>query len=282
MKPSRRRPSGPLGKNPTGGVSVHYYLGEKPPGTLRLDFLDQRGQLIRSFSPASSDPSKGLPAEAGMNHFVWDMRYPDAHGLTGGTHLFGGSLRGPLAVPGRYQVELKVGDHSLVQTFQIRKDPRIATSREAFQEQFDLLIQIRDRLTAAHDAANRILELKAQLQGVRERAQGLKGAARLRARIDDLSRQLSDVLGRIVELRFSGVDDQMLLYPVQLNVKIGYLQSVVASADQGPTAQSYKVFQSLSAQLDTELRKLNDVVEKGIPEFNQTAQKEGLPLILKP
>ncbi len=108
-----------------------------------LEFQDANGKVIKTFNstprteaaPAGGRPGRGGGGEAapttraGMNRFSWDMRYPDAHGIEGGTFFLGGSLRGPLAVPGQYKVKITVGDQTATQNFEIKKDPRETTTR---------------------------------------------------------------------------------------------------------------------------------------------------------
>ena len=70
--------------------------------------------LIQSFS--SKPPEAGAdageprpPGEAGMNRFVWNMRYPAARKVPE-DKTTEDAVVGPLASPGAYQVSLQVGD----------------------------------------------------------------------------------------------------------------------------------------------------------------------------
>ena len=58
-------------------------------------------------------------------------------------------------VPGRYQARLTAAGQTLSQPFEVRKDPRLATSDADFAKQQELLLKIRDTLTATHDAISR-------------------------------------------------------------------------------------------------------------------------------
>src|SRR5947208_9110818 len=120
------------------------------------------------------------------------MRYADAKGIEGGTLLAGGSLRGPLAVPGSYQVRLRAGGHTLTQPLRIVADPKSEAKATDLQEQFDLLIAIRDKVSAVHDAVNEIKRMRASLAARPDRA----AAAKLDAALDALLKEL-------VELRFT-------------------------------------------------------------------------------
>ena len=51
--------------------------------------------------------SADCPTEAGLNRFVWDMRYEGATKVPR-SPLWAGGTDGPEAVPGKYQVRLTV------------------------------------------------------------------------------------------------------------------------------------------------------------------------------
>ena len=70
--------------------------------------------------PKKEDPSDGeedffrrdrnagsLPADAGLNRFVWDLRYEGARKVPKAP-LWGGNTDGPKALPGAYQVRLTI------------------------------------------------------------------------------------------------------------------------------------------------------------------------------
>src|SRR5262249_9680286 len=146
------KPGSPLtffeaGRNPTDGVVVQYYLREKPASEIRLTFLDAQGNEIRSFTSEGDKPESieegpqhakevdhgakkepKAPAEAGMNRFVWNMRYPDATRVPGAI-FWAGDITGPLAAPGHYSVQLTVSEESQTQPFEILRDPRVAATQ---------------------------------------------------------------------------------------------------------------------------------------------------------
>lgn len=278
MGRSRRWPAGQMGQNPPRGATIDFFLKSVPSGALKLEILDDRGHTVKTFSSAAQAPPGGLSVHAGVNRFIWDMRYPDAHGIKGGTHLFGGSLRGPVAVPGKYQLRLSVGSSTQTQSLEIRKDPRLSSTQADFQKQFDLLTQIDARLSTTHDAVNRILEIRPQLKEAEKRAD--EAGSPLRSNIASVGRDLDEVLQELVELRFTGVDDQMLLYPVKLNVRLAYLQGVVAGAESAPTDQAYAAFKDLSARLQTQLDRLDRIVKEEIPALNKQIKAQNLPAIV--
>jgi photosystem II stability/assembly factor-like uncharacterized protein len=229
-----------MGQNPPPGAVVTYSL----PSTqdVALEFLDAHGTVVKSVSSADRNGPASTP---GLHRYVWDMRYADAHGIDGGTYLAGGNLRGPIAVPGTYQVRLKSGGQVTSQPLRIVPDPRRQASASDLQEQFDLLIAIRDKLSAVHDAVNEIKRLRADLATRPDRAAATK-----------LDAELEAILKELVELRFTGFDDQMLVFDLKLNNRIAALQGYVSQGDYAPTEQQYSVFRELSAAADAVLNRL--------------------------
>src|SRR6185295_9529201 len=131
-----------------------------------------------------------VPSEAGMNRFEWDMRVPDASLPPQGTNLFGASVRGPQVVPGTYQVRLSAGGSTQTQPFEIKKDPRTATTTEDFDKQFALLMQIHERVAATHDAIADIIAMRADVRDASARAARTPAAAALAARAQALEAKL--------------------------------------------------------------------------------------------
>ena len=198
-----------------------------------------------------------------MNRFVWDMRYPGPVEIPEDDHVGGGHAAGPKAVPGSYQVRLTVRAPDArarrrscrPRRSQIRKHPLLTSVTDAdFRAQFDLAMQVRDKVSAADEAVNRIRALKEQAKSRAEAAK--KGP--VVAAADALAEKLTAIEGEIYQYRNQSSQDP-LNYPIKLNNELAALVGVIESADGRPTAQSYEVFTDLSARLDAQIAKLAEV-----------------------
>ena len=241
-----------LGQNPPAGLVVYYYLAEAPAQSVSLEFQDANGATIDTFSSDAKPVGRGHDAvktEAGLNRFVWNMRYPDAHGIDGGTHLLGGTLRGPRAMPGNYRVKLTVGGQSFTRDFGIKKDPRLATTTTEYEKQFQMSLAVRDKVSALDDAVNGINRILKQLE---TSSQSAKADDSLRNAARKLKDELNSVLPKLIEPRFTGFDDQTLIFPLQLNNRLASMQGYL-EGDQAPTDQEYAVFDQLSTVLSQAL-----------------------------
>jgi hypothetical protein len=168
------------GEDRPRGVAFTYYLQSVPSEEVKLIIQDEQGQLIKAFSSQKSMVAKTnhdddgpkvprLPLKAGLNRFLWDMRYPDAETVPGDSAGVGGAT-GPLAKPGTYQAHLQLGDETWTTTFEIIKDPRLTTAQDAFEAQFDLLMAIRDKLSETHRGVKRLRSIRAQVESWGKRA----------------------------------------------------------------------------------------------------------------
>ena len=291
------KPGSPLtffeaGRNPTDGVVVNYSLKEKPEGELTLTFLDAAGNEIKTFRsekaaesgernadrtqhPEKKEPP--APADAGMNRFVWNMRYPDATSVPGAI-FWAGSTDGPIAAPGQYQVRLSVGGETQTQPFTIVKDPRVAATQADFDAQFDLLLKIRDHLSRAHAGINQLREIRAQVEEWEKRIGDRADGAPARAAAAALKEALGGVEEELIQRRSKALEDP-LNFPIKLNNKLASLSGAVASADAAPTRQAYAVYDDLTTKIGQHLITLATIVETDVAAFNQRVRALDLPAI---
>ncbi len=316
----------PSAANPPSGAVVNYWLSS-PKQTVTLDFLDAKGNVIRSFTsvqdsavaadsvrgdsvrkvkndslvkaggkpdttirseargeesgggddrPQRRPPPPRAPNKAGINTFSWNLRYPDAADFENRIFWAGG-LTGPLAVPGVYAVRMNLNGVSETQPLTVLKDPRVATSQTDLLEQFNFLIKIRDKTSEANNAVRLIRNVKTQL-AERARAMPADRATAFKALSDALAAQLSKIEAEIYQVKNQSGQDP-LNYPIRLNNKIAALSGVVSGGDFKPTAQSYTVFNDLSAQLDAQLAAMRTAM-KSLDVINTTLQSAGMKVIV--
>jgi hypothetical protein len=265
------------GANPPDGVIIHYVLPGPPDVPIGLSILDAAGREVRSFASGGAADGPPLPARPGLNRFVWDLRYP---GPTPLPEQRGQTvpIAGPLAPPGAYRVLLDAGGQMLAENFAILRDPR-AGDHDGLAAQFDLLLRIRDRVSALHEALARIRALDRQLDRWERRAQ--RDAARgdgVVAAAERLRERLAAIEGELIQLRATTIDDGLTV-PAKLNVKLALLAAAVAAGYAAPTPQAEALYADLSARLDGHLAELQRVVETEGAAFDDLIRAVALPPI---
>ncbi|HZS44163.1 MAG TPA: glycosyl hydrolase [Blastocatellia bacterium] len=268
---------------------IDYYLKDAAD-KVTIDILDEKGQLVRSFSSEDAAANnrrrggdnqdsefgppqpRGLEKKAGLNRFTWDLRYPGSVVFPGMILWSARAESGPVAVPGTYQVRLTANGQTITKGFTVRKDPRSTDVTQAdLQAQFDLAIKIRDRESEANSAVIMIRDIKKQIDDRTTKANDPK----LTSAGDDLKKRLSAIEEDLYQVKNRSGQDP-LNFPIKLNNLIAALERVVESADAPPTDQSYVVFKELSAELDVLLGRLDDEVKTYIPGFNQKLDEKKL------
>ena len=284
-----------MGPNPPNGAIVYYTLAAAPKEgeEVTIEFLDAGGKSIRKFSSQGDpeeEPSRAegrgregrdaskVPAKPGLNRFAWDLRHPDASRFKG-MILWAGGVRGPVVTPGTYQVRLTAGGAAQTQSFELRKDPRLAVSPDDYQRQLDLSLRIRDQLSATHDAVKRIRELREQVKAALERA---KLAAPAEQGIADAGEALLKKITAVEEALYqtkNQSDQDPLNFPIRLNNKLASLAGVVGSADAAPTAQAEAVYADLAGRIDEQLAALKSALETDLAAFNDLVREKKVPAV---
>jgi hypothetical protein len=264
------------GKNPPVGAIINYYLGADHPKDVSLEILDSDDRVIRTFTDRT-DATPHLTTNLGMNRIVWDLRYSGATGLPGTAFWFGSSY-GPTAVPGTYKARLKVGDYTETKSFRVIKDPRLPATIDDLQEQFNLHSQVRDKLSTVHESLAQLRDVRQQVRVVAKRSDNDDRAQPLSESANELLRELDLIETELIQTG-AKVGYDALRLPIKLNNRLAALIGVIATSDSRPTSQMRDVFDELSAEADVQLERLNSLIEKDVPEFNNQAREIGLPAV---
>lgn len=254
------------GQNPVSGIVVNYYLKTKSKTNITLKLMDTKQNVIKMYESNTESEISKLNTNPGMNFVVWNTRYNGAAKVNGDVTTED-KLEGPKAIPGKYYARLDAGDISITQTFSILKDPRVVATQDDLKAQFDLLMDIRDKLSETHLAINRIRSIREQVVGWKERAlqeySSVESLVNLAGKID---LQLTKIERELIQIDAKSPYDTLKM-PTRLNEKLAELTSVVSSADAEPTLQSHQVFNSLSKRIDHQIQLLDSLVEGDIPTY---------------
>ncbi|MCY3979440.1 MAG: glycosyl hydrolase [Chloroflexi bacterium] len=292
------------GTNPAKGAVITYYLPEASESTIELRIDDADGNEVKTFKSLHADEEekaklpfpdasgKGsrrvdtggrdgvekelrIPSNAGWNRFIWDLRYPDAHKVAPHDDNQQSYGKGPHAVPGAYRVTLTVGDEELSQDFALVKEAGVAASQADLQAQFDLLLSIRDKVSATHKSINQMRDARAQLKGWRERLAGLDTAAGIIDAAKALEEQVLAVEKELMipETR-QGWPDAMN-HGDRLATQLSNLSFNVNLGDYKPTDYEYEAFDEIASDIDEVVEKFDELVDGNLAEFNTMLSNAG-------
>jgi hypothetical protein len=213
---------------------------------------------------------------------VWDLRDEEAHHVPG-YYLweYGSGARGPVAIPGHYQVRLTVGEQSQTAAFELKLDPRVHVSGADLEQQLTLLLQTRDELSRVYDAVNQIQDVRLQLSGLKRRLPQNASTKAIVSTADDLEKKLVAVRQGLINLTISANEDS-LAYPPQLDAKLAYLAMDIGTADSAPTEAEQKQFEKLKRQSGELIGRWEDLQRRDLAAFQKLTVEGSLSTVVVP
>lgn len=245
-----KRESKTAGTNRAGGVLVYYHLKDEPKEELRIEFYDNKRNLLREFSSKGIEKDT-LKYKTGSNEFNWNLRIPDAKSFEG-MIMWSGPLSGPKVVPGEYIVRLLVDGKAEEQSFKVLADPRYESTQEDLLAQYDFLLNVRDKLTETHETIIIIRKYREELNALVEKDPKKK------RRIDPIVKAISDIEKELYQTQNQSGQDP-LNFPIRLNNKLAHLNSVAGTGDYRPTDGAEEVRTEITNLINIQLTKFREI-----------------------
>ncbi len=245
---------------------------------MTLDIVDAQGKIVRHLSskekkneneqppewPDRVERPKTIPANEGMNRFAWDLRYDDPIQIPGAFYS-GDGPKGPLALPGDYQVKLTVAGKSQTASLHLTIDPRTKGAEAALQKQFALATQVNDRISQLHEAVNEIRDLKSQIKSLHGKFGDEAKVKPALDAADGMGKKMSEVEEQLMQVNMKGSEGN-LAFPSMLNERFDAFSHVIESADTEPTQPQLDAFQKLSTALDEQLKRWAAIKSDDVPK----------------
>jgi len=284
-----------VGQNPPAGAVIDFFVKSPPKGETTIEILDGQGQVIRRYSslknevpdepldPDDKKPEKEIKVEGGLNRFVWNLRYESANRVPG-YYLweYNGGARGPLALPGSYQVRLTADGKSQTAPLEVKLDPRVLVSQADLEKQFSLLLQIREQLNRVYTAVNQIEDVRSQTDGMKRRLPPDESARSVASSADNLVGKLVSVREPLINLRISANEDSLAYHP-ELDGQLAFLAMIVsAGCDCAPTDAAVKRFAELREQTNKAVASWEDLQKADVAAFQRLAIERGIPPVAVP
>ena len=274
------------------GASIPYLL-RQPAKALTIEIVDSNGEVVETIqgraAAAGGAAGRGgggggggggrgggaasASMAAGFNRASWALRYPGAVTFPG-MILWGATTQGPLALPGTYQVRMTVDGVTQTQPLVVKKHPLRNTPDADIAEQFNLALQIRDKVSEANNAVIRIRRIKDDV-AKRMAAPAASKHPRLRTAGERLVAALSAVEQDIYQVKNQSGQDP-LNFPIKTNNRLASLLNMTLRGEGKPTANIYPIFEDLKKELRAETDRLDKVLATELAAFNAEAKRAGV------
>jgi len=231
------------------GPTVEYYLASVPAGSVNIEILNARGEVVNSYESGAGAPAaaRGNPntpqammmagrggrggfarrtpvtKNEGHNRWVWDVQHESGLG----------------APPGEYQIRLTVGSTVLTERLNVLIDPRLAEeglTAADLQEQFRHNMTMRAMVQEVNDLVARVREAQESAGADAQTAQALNEVA-----------------------------DKLITGPIRysapgLQTHIQYLAGMTSRVDQKVGRDALERYEVLRAELDQITAEVNRVI----------------------
>ncbi len=282
--------------NAPGGSTIDYLLKKKlEPSSqqkqahqtpVKITITDQRGQLVAT--PYG-------PSEAGLNRFVWDMRYSGARRLAstiapeppepGELEEHRYFTTGPRVLPGEYQVEVTVNGESQKTATTVHADPNLHVSMQDLRAQTEAALALRNQAAAVNEMVERIDGIERQIEEFRT---DVSRDPEMREKYTALLEQagtLEDKLKASKAAVFNpGIQHEVAEDDIHaladLHTEINGLAGAMAELyDQPPNALFREQMEKYGKQVEERLAAFNRILQTDVAAYNKTAYSKGAPTL---
>jgi len=289
-------PEVPAGKNPPDGAILNYFLPANSAGEIQLEIYDADGKLVRGLSSADApkapeetpyvaeywlahpEPPSKAP---GMHRFVWNLRYADPRAMhpqspynypiaaiVGATPL---PPQGPLVLPGKYEVRLKVGGQVLRQALEVKMDPRVIVARNELESSLELQLKISGLFEKNFDGYQQAKQLRGRLAELMKHPKedpAAAAASTLDAKVAALQGEATPSLEAPKTTSFMAVNDTLTA-----------LMALVDGADFAPSEESFAASRLICKGENEALAAWQDLKNKDVAALNKLLGKSSLPAL---
>ncbi len=267
---------------------------EDSEAVVELEILDGEGQVIRAFSSRELEEEEGtipasrlgfgelqrLPAKAGMNRFVWDLRrervshVPELFVLVPGSKTY-------RVAPGTYRARLAFSDAVVEKTFNVLPDPRFPYSEEDFDVQQSLIAAIWGTVDTIHVAVSRMRQVRQQVEDLMERTDGRDGADEIRAAGEALTEKIAAWEEQLVQAKQQTFQD-VINFPNQLNAQLLFLLETVDASDPPVTSGARRRYVDLAAAWGQRQVDMEALLAEDVAAFNALFETHQVPAVIVP
>jgi len=278
------------GSSSPNGAVINFFLAEEGETEINLEILDQENNTLRKFSGKIDDKDEDKPeeknenfeieklkAEAGLNQFVWNLRYRKVN-VTKGAQVWG-FTGGQLAVPGTYKVKVSRGDWEDSKEIKVMGDPRIDTAQREYESQFELAKNIKYSLDEIYETLRELRSVRDQVNRISQAAEKAEVDLKTGELKKGIIEKLKTVEEKLIQTKNESGQDP-LNFPPKLDNQFAYLYGYVAGGNEAPTEGADKRFSDLQKEWENIAEQYRLIMDIQVKKFSKAVEEAGLPRII--
>jgi hypothetical protein len=259
--------------------------GRRRPGEtpVKITITDSSGQVVRTMFGTT---------HYGVNRVAWNLRYDGPKRLNflplregaEEEEFFFDPNSGPNALPGTYKVAVTLQGKTETQTVEVQTDPRFKLDNNAMQAQLKLALELRDEVSALHEALNRLNSLHKQIGSLQEiltSEEGQDGATNAAYKpVLDEARGLDKKILAMEEPLYNseiqpGSQDDIHYLQRFENRLNGVMRGVMGGYYDAPSQILVEEANEVRKELETHVAQVNNFLNTEVANFNKDAVQHG-------
>jgi hypothetical protein len=276
----RRQP--PFGENPYAGAEIKYYLkevAEEDTIPVTFEVMDDRGEVIRTFSSDEEKKWAKAAKETGMNILEWNLRienFDPADGVM--TSRGGNGMSGYKVTPGDFKVKMTYGDISMEQPFSVLPDPREPISANQYAAKRQMLETLKSEIDAIYNNLTQMQQVRGQIKGLNERFGDDETMEDVTEKGKEIQKSIGKVENRLISPKQETFQD-VINFRNQLDNQLYYLMQTIdgnipplTDGEQVRYEDLHKVWMEIKVDAD-------QILQKDVPALNQLIKEKDTPFI---
>ncbi len=250
---------------------------------VKITITDEKGNAITT---------RFGPSKAGVDRFVWDMRYDGPDRLTfekapPQSEYMPRLDRGPMVLPGRYNVTVSVAGHFQSETVEVRPDPLLKMDIVAMRAQIDAALRVRDHLNELNRVLNRVHFMQQEIEEFRNSSEAMKdGNSDMKYKpVLDAAQTLDRKLKEMEETVYNpavqrDVAEDDIHHFARLHAQLQALYAGISMMyDRAPTTVVTDAIGQLESKVQECVGEFNTLIANDVAAYDRLAYKNGAPTL---
>jgi hypothetical protein len=268
--------------NPAFGAPITYFIRDSLPkaGDVTLGIYDANGNRVRELTANK---------KRGMHRVVWDLRTAPPYtvrrpaGQVGEPAGRQREISGPFVLPGRYSARLtfKNGTGTPITQevpIEVRSDPLVPMNEAEYRALYEMRVST-GRLQATVQAAVRTAEqLKEQVTDVKTALKSNTAPDSVSKQADAIDKELGDILKKLRgDPDGEAVSDDKRVEDPSIQERVNNVAEEIGNVTSQPTALQRSTLSLATSDLQREVARINEVLQRRIPALNASLEAAKIP-----
>ena len=210
---------------------------------------DKNGKVVRELEG---------PWKRGFNRVNWDLRQAMNSSPEWKPGEFYYPLRGPMVLPGEYEVKLMAAGQEMVQKVTVKLDSRIKASEEALPAKLKAGLRVNDMVRA-------FLEAKAAVQAIEKEVVPIQESSKKQANFPEDAKSLLDEISKNLE----GFRKEFIAEMEGMEFELLDLMGQLDASTSRPTEAQGMIIERLMVKLDKGINTVNSLLTEKLPELQK-------------